>query len=212
MVGLELRAEWERLMAMSGVMAEAAALEFDDVCRAYSEPQRHYHTLAHVEQMLALLKQMGFAGVAGLWAVWYHDYIYEPGADDNEARSADQAGAVMARLGVSRSVVAEALAIIRATQSHEAQNANTETLAVLDADMAILGESAEKYETYRQQVREEFRAIPAPLYRAGRNAFLRAVLGQENIFKTDWFAERYETAAHRNLAAELGAAATGDWR
>ena len=60
------------------------------LCDRYTEPQRAYHTLQHIEESLVL-----FASVHHLaenpvdveLAIWFHDVIYDPKASDNEERS-----------------------------------------------------------------------------------------------------------------------------
>ncbi|MCP4390598.1 MAG: hypothetical protein GY802_20040, partial [Gammaproteobacteria bacterium] len=48
----------------------------------YHEPQRHYHTLVHVEQCLGMFEQcksMASNPDALELAVWFHDVIFEAG-------------------------------------------------------------------------------------------------------------------------------------
>ena len=59
---------------------------------AYRESQRFYHTLAHIEHCFGMFDQceslLDHPEAVEL-AIWFHDVIYEPGACDNEARSAE---------------------------------------------------------------------------------------------------------------------------
>src|SRR5690242_14027091 len=68
----------------------------DDLARRYSEPHRRYHTLAHVEELLALLRDFELQDRDSVEAaVWFHDAIYDTRATDNEARSAELAATAL---------------------------------------------------------------------------------------------------------------------
>ena len=59
---------------------------------AYAEPQRHYHTMKHIEHCLTRFDQCRHqldTPDAVELAIWFHDVIYQQGACDNEARSAE---------------------------------------------------------------------------------------------------------------------------
>ena len=64
----------------------------DDLKRRYGEPQRHYHTWEHIEALLGhyqtMVDQLNDP-IATLWALYWHDAIYDPQAGDNEDKSAD---------------------------------------------------------------------------------------------------------------------------
>ena len=71
---------------------------------AYAEPQRHYHTLAHIQHCLGMFdqcKSLLANPEAVELAIWFHDAIYVPSACDNEALSAE----LYRRLEYSRAVL-----------------------------------------------------------------------------------------------------------
>jgi predicted metal-dependent HD superfamily phosphohydrolase len=202
----DLKRHWEQLLSSSHIPAALGMPAFDAVCRAYREPQRHYHTLQHLEHMLGLVYASGNAQhPEALWATWYHDLVYRPGRSDNEERSAEQARVTLQQLRVDNSIIARTEQIILATRSHTFAGTDTVLQGVLDADMAILGAEPARYREYCEQVHREFSAIPGLLFRRGRRQFLEQVLAQARIFVTDWFWQRFETQARANLAAELTA-------
>jgi predicted metal-dependent HD superfamily phosphohydrolase len=198
-----LQQRWQELLQASRVTEARGAPAFAELCAAYQQAQRHYHTLAHLEHMLDLVHESGNARAEALWATWYHDVIYRPGRNDNEKRSAELAGARMASLGVSPECIDRARQIILATRSHTFAGIDPILQGVLDADMAILGAPPERYREYCEQVRREFGWTPGPLFERGRRHFIEAVLAQERVFATDWFFQRFEAQARTNLAAEL---------
>src|SRR5438105_1015533 len=86
-----LRRKWHELLTAWAVEPIRADRAFDDVCERYAEPGRFYHTLDHIEIVLATVQSLsGHArnlGAVNL-AVWLHDVIYNSRASDNEERSA----------------------------------------------------------------------------------------------------------------------------
>nr|BFE67472.1 hypothetical protein GCM10020092_007730 [Actinoplanes digitatis] len=81
----------------------AAAGEY--LLTRWSEPQRQYHTVAHLTAVLDVIDE--FAGLATdpdrvRLAAWLHDAVYDPRAlgDANERDSAEFAEGLLATLGV----------------------------------------------------------------------------------------------------------------
>ncbi len=162
----------------------------------YSEPHRHYHTLAHIEHMLELLPHADETVVA---AVWFHDAVYD--GPRNEERSAELAACALHELGFAQIPLVERM--ILATKRHERGDLPEPALAFLDADLAILGSDRERYDEYVRQVRQEYAHVPDDAFRTGRNAILRAFLSRPRLYFTDEFFERFERAARANLQREL---------
>ncbi len=201
---LDLQVEWNSLATASGIEIGLAEHHFDTLCKAYSEPHRHYHTLDHISQMLLWLSDAGVKDSAVLWAAWYHDYVYNPGKKDNEALSATQADLTLSELGVDSSIVTRVVQMIEATKDHKVEGRVDHSVGLLlDADMAILGVPEYDYEQYCLAVRAEHKSIPGFLYRRGRKNFLESVLEQEKIYYSHWFYERFERRARINIEIEL---------
>src|SRR3954466_1141667 len=90
-----LRKDWVRLLERYGVAPAEASPVFDILAAAYSAPARHYHNLEHLAEMFGVADRLALEtddpGAVRL-AVWFHDAVYDPRANDNEARSAELAG------------------------------------------------------------------------------------------------------------------------
>jgi predicted metal-dependent HD superfamily phosphohydrolase len=164
----------------------------------YSEPHRHYHTLAHVEHMLELLPHADETVVA---AVWFHDAIYD--GPRNEERSAELASQALGELGFAGDRIALVERMILATKRHERGDLPESALAFLDADLAILGSDRNRYDEYVRQVRQEYAHVPDEAFRTGRDAILRAFAERERLYFTDEFFARFEEPARANLQREL---------
>mgnify|MGYP002631602300 CR=1 FL=1 len=171
----------------------------------YGTPGRHYHTLAHVDEVLEHLERC--RNLLGQWeeayvAVLFHDAVYEVGRPDNERRSA-----LLARREAPRwfEVDLDRVAhLIELTASHGRQHeVNTDAALFLDCDMAILGSSPDRYALYADQIQAEWSPLASPEdYAQGRAAFLEKVL-DGRIFLSPFWHDRLDEDARRNLRWEL---------
>lgn len=184
---------------------------------AYASPPRAYHHFGHVRDVLAHYRSVadgpGWHRPNEVWcATLYHDAVYVPGRKDNEAASARLAGTHFAHWPPAVDLdVARVTTLILATARHGgwrrgdfADDADGEDVRrFLDCDMAILGAPEAVFAAYDRAIAEEYRTVPRWLYRRKRRAFFRALLATERIFLSDFFHDRLEAKARRNLAAAL---------
>lgn len=170
---------------------------------AYNLPERHYHSLEHIRQMLTLLDEIK-ADCSDLpalqLAVFYHDIVYDAQRKDNEEQSTAIAMKRLTELGFKR--LEKVTALILATQKHE-RSEDSDTNYLLDIDLSILGAEWMRYQAYARQVREEYRIYPDEVYNPGRIQVLQHFLSTARIFKTDYFYQKLEEQARENLANEI---------
>lgn len=195
---------WES--AWSALDASAPQPVLAELLQSYSEPQRHYHTLQHLGEAMGLLQPaLGLATHPGevALALWFHDAVYETQSKDNEARSADWAVAVVRGQGLPADIAERVHGLIMAT-CHAAQPSGIDAQLLVDADLGILAADPLRFSEYELQVRAEYEWVPLPLYRAKRREVLLGFMQREAIYCTDWFRQRLEARARRNLAQALG--------
>src|SRR5215468_6288583 len=92
----------------------------DELVRAYSAADRHYHDLAHIEAMLDLMRahEAALADPASVEAaIWFHDAVYDTRRHDNEQKSAELAAERLAGL-LSPDRIDRITSMIRATAGH----------------------------------------------------------------------------------------------
>lgn len=174
---------------------------------AYSESQRHYHTLTHLGRVLSVAEKL----TVGLdlseedrvrldLAILFHDVVYEPSAHDNELRSADM---LIERCAfkVDPGMVTAAAYALLTTQGH---TPTTDPVAqvLLDADLEILAAEREDYAAYAQQIRQEFNHVADEDFRKGRAAILMNFLAQEQLYT--FLGPDAEQRAVANMEWEIG--------
>lgn len=195
-----LVARWDSLLASLGLDPAEQFRLLDDLLTRYSEPQRAYHTLAHLTGLLGLLPADHPEQAALELAVWFHDAVYDPTRTDNEEESAALAVRSLAPIGLSPALIGRVVEVILATKTHRATDASVALF--LDADLSILGSDAETYLRYARAIRQEYAWMPEELYRAGRARTLEGFLRRERIYQTERF-RRLEAPARANLEREL---------
>jgi predicted metal-dependent HD superfamily phosphohydrolase len=180
---------------------------FSWLVTAYSEPHRRYHNAGHVEHALA-----EFDGAASLaehpdeveFAIWLHDVVYDPQGAENEEKSAQLASEILLAAGVSEAVSARVRDLVLATRHGEPPQTPDARLLV-DIDLAILGQSADIFDLYDRNIRQEYSWVPAMEYIAGRSAILRGFLNRPRIYSTERFELMYGLQARENLNRALSA-------
>ncbi len=179
-------------------------LLWHEVEQAYSSKSRHYHTLAHLENLLIQLKPLKTQFKNWdtiIFAIAYHDVVYNVLKNNNEAKSADFAEKRLQSISFPVEQIEECKKLIFATQKHEP--GDEEVNLFTDADLSVLGTELEAYKIYAAQIRKEYKLYPDLVYNPGRKKVLQHFLSMPRIFKTDFFYEKYEAAARRNLEWEL---------
>jgi predicted metal-dependent HD superfamily phosphohydrolase len=194
------------LLVQSGVVVEEAAQIAGEVENRYSEVDRYYHTLEHIVATLSVIESLQDKTqnlVALKLAAWFHDAIYDSKAKDNEEQSAAYMRKILGAAGVALALIEQTERLILATKTHQAANNDTDCQILLDADLSILGNPAEEYETYRHKIRLEYAWVPEEQYRTGRIQVLEKFLQRARLYYTHPMYERYEMQARVNLRKEI---------
>ncbi|QKG56766.1 hypothetical protein GKZ68_09115 [Hymenobacter sp. BRD128] len=203
-----LATRWHTLTTPLLPDAPRREAELRRLAAAYEAPERHYHTLQHIENLLTMGATFPRQdAVAMELAIWFHDAVYEALRHDNEAKSAEWALAFLAETSLEPARQARVADLIRRTQDHTQPQPpdDADLLLFLDADLSILGAPEAAYWDYARQVRREYRLVPDLLYRPGRRKVLARLLEAPVLFHTPALQEELDEPARRNLAAELAA-------
>jgi len=201
----QLKSTFIELVSRYSNKEALAAQLWKELEDAHTHKKRHYHTLDHLANLYAELLPMRSKinnWEVVLFSLFYHDSVYNVLKQNNEEKSALLAQKRLQQLSLPTEFIATCIAQIEATKSH-AMSDNTDTNIFTDADLSILGKSAETYDSYSQQVRQEYAIYPDLVYFPGRKKVLRHLLEMDRLYKTKWFYDRYESTARLNLQREL---------
>lgn len=180
----------------------------------YGQPQRFYHTLAHVHQLLREIETLSVdpktKDILEI-AAWFHDAVYDPFAPRGKNEEDSYNLLMYTPLGNLTGKLCAGYCI-RATKDHvvtaETTPENQEIVRTfLDLDLSILGKPPEVYADYAQNIRLEYvlndRFITEEQYTKGRMAFLITMLARERIYQTSHFFDKFEVQARKNMQEEL---------
>ncbi|MDX1456742.1 MAG: hypothetical protein R3276_04080 [Marinobacter sp.] len=194
---------WHRLMDTWSFRSNEDT--FHVLLNAYSEPGRHYHSVAHVDACLYHLDRC----TAALdhpeeveLALWFHDAVYKPLATGNEQKSADWAYNFLLDNAAGQEKAARVHRLIMVTE-HNAPTCTTDESILVDIDLAILGSTPDIYDVFERGVRQEYCLVPQLLYREKRMEVLRGFLDRDRIYHNEPFTSEREELARKNLASAI---------
>jgi predicted metal-dependent HD superfamily phosphohydrolase len=189
---------WRRNLATEPGRAEAA---YAELAALYSEPHRHYHTLAHIRHCLRqfdLAADLMDQPDAVEMALWFHDAIYIPGAMDNERRSTDLFRAWSAAAGAVADFQESVSALVMAT-THRTPPPWQDGQFIVDIDLSSFGLPWEDCEQDGQRIRAECAHLTDDQYYPGHLRFVLALQNRPAFFFTEFFQQRYGQTAQDNI-------------
>lgn len=207
--GAKLSMEWHK--TLDELLSAHGVADRDGVCDAfvcaYSEPHRRYHTLEHINHLLAqLASALDSGGMKAspelLFSALYHDFVYDPRASDNEEKSAEAVCFLIQDCGHALSSAKIREMILATKHSGNYEDCDSETKLLLDADMSILAVNEASYLQYVQKVRAEYADVPDPVWKHHRVLFLKKCLQLKQIFYSPFFS-RLEVQARSNISGEI---------
>ncbi|MEV4345603.1 metal-dependent phosphohydrolase [Actinoplanes sp. NPDC049596] len=176
----------------------------------WSEPQRQYHTVAHLTAVLDVIDL--HAALAAhpervRLAAWMHDAVYDPRAlgDANERDSAEFAEGLLVTLGVPEATATEVARLVGLTAGHATEEDDPDGELLCDADLAVLAGDDEQYAAYTAAIRREYAHVSDDAFKDGRAQVLKALLELPSIYRLAPLREQWEARARANLERELNA-------
>ncbi|GFS25649.1 hypothetical protein ElyMa_001692600 [Elysia marginata] len=148
------------------------------ISRRYGEEWRFYHTLSHIYAMMQLYHQwrerISELNTVAL-AIYFHDIVYDPQANDNEAQSIILFEKFAQDSNLSHEVVSRVSHMINCTISHSIENSgdDLDLCLFLDFDLAVLGQDPTQYKAYAQNIRKEYIHVDEESYRTGRTKVIQ---------------------------------------
>lgn len=177
---------------------------FNRLRAAYDEPQRRYHTFAHIAQCLSQFdRAAGGMAVpdAVEMAIWFHDVVYVPGAPDNERRSADLfrqwAGG-----GFPPALIDDIDRLVMAT-THLSPPVVVDECWVADVDLSSFGLPWPEFTDDSRNVRAERGDLTDAAFYPAQSRFLHSLSGRVRVFQSEFFHGLLEATARANIARLL---------
>lgn len=136
-------------------------------------------------------------------ALWFHDAVYDPKAPDNEEQSAALARQCLLTAGTSAALTETVVQLVMATKDHDV-HAGPDAGLMVDIDLSILGREEARFFEYEEQIRKEYGWVPETVFAPKRAEILEGFLSRDPIYVTEWFRNKYERQARKNLAVSIG--------
>lgn len=207
-----LRTAWADAWQALGIQPPASSADdplLAQLLARYAEPHRHYHSLQHLDECLALLDLHRAAAERPpevALALWFHDAIYDVHRHDNEAQSAAWAFEALTAAGVPDDAAHRVQALVMATR-HDAIPEGRDAALLVDIDLSILGAAPPRFAEYERQIRAEYAHVPPPLFEERRRAILLRFLERQPIYLTPGLRSDREAQARANLQQAVSVAA-----
>lgn len=181
---------------------------YEIIEKHYSEANRFYHNLTHIETMLNGAERLNLAAATHpvlYFSIWFHDIVYNSKKKDNEEKSAQMAVDFLSQTSLATTIIEQINSAIIHTKFHFElyENESLEEQLLLDLDLGILGTDTTIYEQYAIQVRKEYAWVLGPIYRHNRKKVLKKFLAMPQIYRTNYFQTNFEEAARNNIQSEL---------
>ncbi len=205
-----LQKRWDELWKRIGGDEQVGKQAYHDLLQLYGESSRAYHNFVHIAHVLrefdsarSSIQDPDMVEVT----LWYHDAIYQtqPGSE-SERKSADLALQRLGQAGVSQCFLDDVACAILET-SHKSSSPHLQTSDekyFLDIDLSILGKPEPEFDEYELDIREEYSWVPEQVFKEKRKEILTDFLQRGNIYSTEFFREKYEEKARKNLERSIG--------
>ena len=206
MLQLATSDQWRQLISKYTEHQNLIDETWDEIVEQYSNKNRYYHNLIHIESLLNQANQykdkINDIEVVQ-FAIWYHDIIYKVTSKNNEIKSAQLMRSRLEKTRLELHRIEQCEEMIVCTKLHQLSNEHSDTSYLLDFDLSILGQSEEGYQAYSQAIRSEFKIYPTIMYNRGRKKALQNFLMRKRIYHTEEYFELYEAIARHNLEREI---------
>jgi predicted metal-dependent HD superfamily phosphohydrolase len=176
----------------------------------YTETQRHYHTIEHINSMLTCYEQYRYKiedeSVIKL-AILFHDWIYDPRAQGNELESVNCFQEFADEMNLPQPIRSRVSEYIERTITHTLPitdgEADSDLRFFLDFDLEVLSRNSTDYALYAEQIRQEYSHFTESDYCVGRIKVLKTFLERERLYFSDAFHRMHEEIARENLNGEI---------
>lgn len=190
---------WQRNL-IDGAIDDSLRI-YQLLLRQYSEQQRYYHSMEHIEHCLDQFdqcKSLAQNADALELAIWFHDVILDSARRDNEARSADLYLELSdgVQPDSTRQLVSR---LIMATLHDGSSLDDADSYLMVDIDLSSFGLPWGEFLRDSHNLRAENPQLSDSDYFLNQTGFQRSLLARPRFFLSDYFHDRLEIQARSNL-------------
>ncbi|XP_059615003.1 uncharacterized protein LOC132260715 [Phlebotomus argentipes] len=194
---------WLEVCSRQKINQNATQEWLGKILRNYSQDERAYHNqndmFAHKEKYL----REGKASDSVILAAIFQYYSFDPKRDSHTENCQAfreflaEASLAEAPLGkYVRKLLGENIA-------EDLEGFDEDAQFLQDLDLAILGGSPEEYKNYTELLQKEYKHLNTDSYKSTRLKILKTFLTIPRIYSTNFFRERLEESARRNIKKEI---------
>ncbi|WP_405563728.1 hypothetical protein [Polaribacter sp. Asnod6-C07] len=180
---------------------------WNNMKKNYSSKKRYYHNFIHIHTLLEMAEENGDElkdKDEVLFAIWFHDIVYNPSSKKNEEKSADLAKSILKENFKKELNINKIYDLIISTKKHQIiLDEDNDNAFLLDFDLSILGSNWNVYESYIKNIRKEYKIYPDFVYNPARKKVLQHFLNRKQLYFTDKYQDLLEVKARQNLAREI---------
>jgi len=175
-----------------------------DIVYLYTHPKSAYHNLSHISDCLndcdAAIEFINSAtpnAKAIEFSLWFHDSIRDKDGY-NEEESAKLAADLLKERNFPYEFIETSSRLIISTKHNKIPELIDEKI-ITDIDLSIFGKRKSVFEEYEKNIRREYFFVPHKVFAEKRSEILKKFLDRKSIYSTDFFREKYEKQAEKNL-------------
>lgn len=222
-----LNQRWTKLSSTLGIDSQDAKIMFDTLQKNYSDPTRAYHNKDHLIDCFEMLDQYmndestvkpKSREILEL-SLFFHDIIDERNNPTGVDESAALALAFLAKSKNPKYTHPDQIALlnknIMATKYSlpPAADMSLDTQLMVDIDLSILGQNADRYQEYTESIRKEYPAVSEAQYKSRRKGVMgrfETLARQNQLYRLPWFQQKLAPNALKNLTAEMTSLSQND--
>lgn len=171
----------------------------------YESSPRTYHNFGHIKQCLKEFdeaKSLPKEPDAVEMAIWFHDFHYDTHRKDNEERSAETAKEIIKAASLPDEFGKHVADLILATK-HDIPPKDFDAQILVDIDLASLGYPEKVFNQNTAEIRKEYGWVPEKIFKTERSKILESFLKRETIYYTQFFYDKYEAQARKNITRAI---------
>ena len=134
-------------------------------------------------------------------ALWFHDVEYDPGARDNELKSAERFKRVAAG-NMDPDLIEQIYRLILST-IHNGPPQAVDEQYVVDIDLSGFGLPWHDFVKDSINVRNEFPDLTDCAFAKNNGGFLKRLLSRPSVYSTEFFKNLYELQARENMKKQI---------